>query len=1088
MNPQVSKEIPTTPPDTRHARPVFALANPQDVTAETPLSRLELQLKDLAVRLQATEQALANVQHRQDQIATLSLTRSPTTPRAIRVLRKRLRSLNLWPKSFDNPAAGKGEVLSQARSLAAPSDRTFFDPITAYDAWIEANRPTAASRADLRQALSDAGNLPTLSIVTPVYDTPISYLSTMVESVFGQVYENWELCIADDASSSTETLAYLADLENRDPRVKITRRPLNGGISEAANSAAALATGDVLVFVDHDDVITEDCLAELALYYASRPDADMVYTDDDKIDTSGHRYAPQFKPDWSPTLLLSYMYMSHTLSVRRSLFDVLGGFRKAFDGSQDYDFALRAAEKANHVGHIPRVLYHWRATPESTASSGAAKPDSFVAGQRAVQAALDRRDIKGTVIHPDWAQEAKVGMFALSFPDQGPSVTVIIPTFNQPDLLHDCLSTLTHTTYANYDVLVVDNGSDDPRALALLEEVATRPNHRVASIPKDDGKFNFAALMNAAVKQATADLVLLLNDDTRVINPAWMSQMVGYQSMDGVGSVGARLYFEDGCLQHAGIVHGFNDGLVGHAFRGNPAHHWGYMGFIRTAREYSAVTAACVLTPRSLFNAVGGFDAENFAVAYNDVDYGFRLVERGLRNIYCPEAELTHLEGKTRGYHDNPREAANLRRIYRDWRDPWYNPNLSLDDERFEPAARRLPMRSNRPVRLIAVSHNLNAEGAPNTLFDLVAGLKASGIVDPVVLAARDGPLRAAYEAIGVEVRLFVAPLPDAGAFDEGTDRLKIMIEGLGGEALIANTLHMFFAVNAASKAGIASIWCQHESEPWETYFDFLSPEVRSHAYAAFGQAYRVTYVADATKRGWAGVQTRHTAQTIRHGVPMARLAEEISRWSRSDARSALGVQNGEIVISLVGTVCHRKGQMDLVKALIGLASASPRPIRAFLAGAVPERDYLDQLREAIAAAPDDVAARITITGPVEDISIYYAAADIIACTSRIESAPRVLVEAMAFERAIVTTPVFGIPELVDPGVNAIFYAPGDTDALARAILRLATDDTLRETMAATSHDVLASRPGYMDMIYQYTALVREAALLRNTTTPGRSS
>ncbi|CAN5209793.1 N/A [soil metagenome] len=579
---------------------------------------------------------MANVQRRQDEIAALARGKASPTPRAIRVLRKRLRSLNLWPTSFDRLDPDKSDVLTRARALAAPEDRAFFDPLTAYDAWIEVNRPTEASRADLREALRGTLGLPKLSIVTPVYNTPSPLLSAMVDSVFGQIYENWELCIADDASAAPETQAYLATLEARDPRVRITRRPRNGGISEASNSAAALATGEVLVFVDHDDLITEDCLAEIALYYARRPDADIVYTDDDKIDMDGRRFAPQFKPDWSPTLLLSYMYMSHTLTVRRGLFESLGGFRKAFDGSQDYDFALRAAEKAAHIGHIPRILYHWRATPVSTASSGAAKPESFLAGQRAVQEAIDRRGLRGTVAHPDWAREANVGMFAVSFPDNGPSVTIIIPTFNQAALLRDCLAALTHTTYANYDVLVVDNGSDDPATLVLLAEIGSRQNHRVTRIPKVDGVFSFAALMNTAVDQATGDLVLLLNDDTRVINPAWLSQMVGYQSMEGVGSVGARLYFEDGSIQHAGIVHGFNDGLVGHAFRGAPNHSWGYMGFIRTAREYSAVTAACVLTPRALFQAVGGFDAENFAVAYNDFDYGFRLFECGLRNIYCP--------------------------------------------------------------------------------------------------------------------------------------------------------------------------------------------------------------------------------------------------------------------------------------------------------------------------------------------------------------------------------------------------------------------------------------------------------------------
>lgn len=1055
----------------------------QDETVDVVVS-LRRRIEQLSARLTTAETALAATQRRQDELASRGRKVKASTPRPLRVLRKRMRQFGLWPATMSEPRPTMGQaVLAQARDRGPAWQRKYFDAATPYEAWLAVNTMTEAARTDLEGALKSETGLPRISILTPVYDTPPAYLTAMVESVLRQIYDNWELCLADDASPSPETRALLIELAARDPRIKLTLREENGGISECTNSAAELATGDVIVFVDHDDLITPDCLAEIALYYARNPQADLVYSDDDKVDTGVRRYAPQFKPDWSPTLLLSYMYMSHALSVRRSLYEDLGGFRRDFDGSQDYDFALRAVEKARHVGHIPKILYHWRATPTSTASSGAAKAGSFEAGRRAVQEAIDRRCLSARVEHPQWAMDANVGMFALRFPDEGPSVTIVIPTFNQAGLLGQCIESLSQTAYRNYDVLIVDNGSDEPEALKLLEALNERTNHRVARIPKKNGVFNFAGLMNEAVAQASGELVLLLNNDTKVIDPAWLGQMVGYMSMDGVGSVGARLYFEDGTIQHAGIVHGLNDGLVGHAFRHARPHDWGYMGFIRTAREYSAVTAACLLTPKALFLEMGGFDEANFAVAYNDVDYGFRLVERGLRNIYCADAQLLHLEGKSRGFHDNPREAANLRRLYGDWRDPWFNPNLSLDSERFEPAARRAPMRAARPVRVAAISHNLNAEGAPNTLLDLLLGLHAAGVVDPIILSPRDGPLRAVYEDHEIEVRLFTAPLHDAGAFEEGVDRLQMMIEATGAEVVVANTLHMFFGVTAATRAGLASIWCQHESEPWETYFDFLAPDVRSNAYAAFAQAYRVTYVADATRRAWAGVQTRHTAQTIRHGVPPWRQAEEIERFSRAEARRLLGVTDDEALILVAGTVCRRKGQLDLVHALQHMSrAASLRPVRVFIAGALAERDYAHLLEAEIAKMPPEVGARITIAGPVDDLSLYYAAADVVACTSRVESAPRILVEAMAFGRAIVTTPVFGIPELVQPDVNALFYQPGDVAGLADALMRLVNDDTLRAAFAAAGPEVLASRPGYAEMLEQYEAIIREAAMLRRAT------
>ncbi|MGA0544723.1 glycosyltransferase [Brevundimonas sp. VNH65] len=1063
-------------------RPLVPLVQPAvagggDASGPTPapLEDLARRVANMAARLETAEAALTQLHRREDERLAREAKAVRRPPRPLRVLRKRLRAAGLWPDDRRGGVEG-AVVLAEARRNVPPRLRTCFDSRSPYQAWIEANVLTDEARADLEAVLAGRTDLPRISIVTPVHDTPPEYLRAMAASVRNQIFQDWELCLADDAGTSPITRAVLDEIAASDPRIKLVRRPTNGGISLATNSAAALATGEVLLFLDHDDLITPDCLAWFALHYADEPETDLAYSDDDKIGEDGDRYAPQFKPDWSPTLLLNYMYMSHALTVRRDLFEALGGFHAEYDGSQDYEFALRATERARKIGHISRVLYHWRAAHGSTARSGAAKPHSFEAGRKAVQGALDRRGIEARAIHPDWAREASVGMFSLVFPDSGPRVTIVIPTWNRPELLRRCVDSIQATRYADYDVLVADNGSDDPTALSLLAEIAARPNHRVVRIPRRPEGFSFSAVVNQAVRHARGEFILFLNNDTEVRSPQWLSQMVGHARMADVGAVGARLLFEDGSIQHAGIVHGLNDGLVGHAFRHAAPHDWGYMGFVRTSREYSAVTAACLLTPRALFNDLGGFDETDFAVAYNDVDYGFRLAERGLRSIYCAEAELLHLEGKSRGYVDNPRETANLRRIYGDWRDPYFNPNLSLDNENFLPAARRLPRLSSAPVRVVAVTHNLSPEGAPNTLFDLISGLKAAGIIDPVILSPRDGPLRADYEALGIEVRMFAAPPADPGGFENAVDRLSGLFDDLGAEVVMVNTLQMFFAVTAAAQSGVASIWAQHESEPWPTYFDYLAPEVRGFAYAAFGQTYRMVFVADATRRVWAGVQTRHSAQTIRHGVPPWRLAEETGRWTREQARAALGVEPGEKVLVLAGTVCRRKGQLDLAQALSDPGLTALGTIRTFMAGAQPEPDYAALVQDAINALSPSLARRTVLTGPVDDMTVYYAAADIVVCTSRLESAPRVLIEAMAFSRAIVTTPVFGVPELVDENVNALFYAPGDTAALARRLVELLGDDGRRGRMGALGPEVLASRPGYAEMLDQYGRLFREAA------------
>ncbi|TWA77106.1 GT2 family glycosyltransferase [Azospirillum brasilense] len=958
------------------------------------------------------------------------------------------------------------------------------EPLAPYEAWMSVNRLSRADVAELRAALAErAGRTPTISLVTPVYNTDPALFGELVDSVLAQVYENWELCLADDCSPSPHVAPMLEAAAARDPRIKVTRLPANGGISAATNAAVAMAGGEIVAFLDHDDLITPDCLAELALYYADHPDADIVYSDDDKIDMEGRRYAPQFKPDWSPVLLLSFMYFGHVFSVRRSLFQELGGFRKPFDGSQDYDFALRATERARHVGHVPKILYHWRAAPGSTAVSADGKPASIEAGRRAVEEAMARRGVADVrVTHPDWAAAARCGMFEIRFPDHGPSVTIVIPTKNQTGYLKTCLESLEQTTYRDYDVLVVDNESDDPAAIAYLDSLRSNPRVRVERIPSPGGRFSFANLNNEAVRRCTADYVLFLNNDTKVITPGWLGQMMGYARMPGVGAVGARLYFEDGTIQHAGIVHGYHEGLVGHAFRNNPPHDWGYMGFVRTAREYSGVTAACMLTPRALFEELGGFDEVNFAVAYNDVDYSYRVVRAGRTCVYCSTAELFHFEGKSRGFRDDPQERVNFRRLYGDWHDRWYNPNLSLENERFEPATVRPQTRRTGPVRAVMVTHNLNHEGAPATLMDLTIGLVERGAVSAHVLSPTDGPLRAIYEAAGIAVHILprqpLQGVHDAATLARAHDALAAWLKEVGAEVVVANTLQTFWAVTAASRAGLPALWCQHESEPWETYFDHLPPALRTAAYGAFAQAYRVLYVAEATRRSWRALDSRRTFQVIRHGIPPQRLAEEVSRWGHADARARLEVGDDELVIEIVGTVCHRKGQIDMVKAFAQLPESVQKRLRVYLVGRVGEADYGEAIAAEIARLPAAVADRVVVTGPVDDPFLYYAAADISVCTSLIESAPRVIVEAMACGLPIITTPVFGIPELVREDVNALFYPAGDAGALAALTARLVEDGALRRRLASKSRAVLDGQPGFAEMVVGYAEVLRQAVNL----------
>ena len=952
-------------------------------------------------------------------------------------------------------------------------------PIDPYDAWLEVNRWNSRRETLLRERLSGLTEGLLLSVVMPVYNPPVEFLNRAIQSVVDQVYEKWELCIADDCSTDPLVRSTLERWADQEPRIRIVFRQDNGNISRATNSAAELARGEYLVLLDQDDEITPDALGEVALNLASRPETDILYSDDDKIDLKGRRYDPQFKPDWSPELLLSYMYFSHLFVVRRGLFLDLQGMRVGFEGSQDYDLALRASEKARSIGHIPKILYHWRALPTSIASSASTKPMSFAAGIRAVQDAFDRRGIQGEVLQPDWALKAKCGIFAHRFPEEGPSVAIIIPTRNNVAVLRACIESIKKTTYRNYEVVIVDNESDDP----ATSEYLRKSSHKVLRIPNPDGRFNFAVINNRAVEQVVADYVLFLNDDTRVITPEWLTQMVGYLKLPGAGAVGARLLLPDGRIQHAGVVHGYYNGMVGPAFKLSSAHNNGYLGYTRVSRNYSAVTAACMLTPRALFLETGGFDEQHFGVAYNDVDYCYRLLATGYRVVYSPGAELVHHEGFSRGFVSNPNESAKYRKKYGRMVDPYYNPNLSLEQERFPINAGTIAPRSLKPVRVLMCAFNLNWEGAPHCQYEIATKLKEKGVIDPVIFSPTDGPLRQMYEAREIQVEVGEHPLTslvDSSDYQKRIAEFARQIKEWNVDLVYGITVLTFYAIEAARYLDLPSIWNPRESEPWQTYFDFLPREVAHRALHCFAYPYKVVFDSNASRQAWQPLNSHHNFMTIHNGLDRERLDAALRQRPRDIARRKLKISPGELAVLLVGTVCERKGQIDLVKALGRLDDRQAKRIRCLIVG---DRSgaYSDRLRKAVSSLPFSRRSRIKIIPETSDLALYYAAADIFVCCSRIESFPRVILEAMAVGLPIITTPVFGIAEQVQDNVSALFYPPGDAKALAEVIVRLIEDPLLRQRLAENTGCALDALIDFDSMIDAYAQVFREAWLSGGT-------
>lgn len=507
----------------------------------------------------------------------------------------------------------------------------------------------------------------------PVYDTDEDALTEAIESVRGQVYENWELCVADDVSSKPEVRRILREYVELDRRVGVQFLSKHEGIAGASNAAISTATGAFIGFLDHDDLLTGDALFEIVRLLNTNPDVDFIYTDEDKIDERNIRVDPFFKPDWSPDLLLTMHYAAHFAVYRTELVRKLRGLRKGFDGSQDYELALRATEATSRIAHIAKPVYSWRKLSSSTATSLSAKPTAREAQKKAVREALNRRGLVADVLdgYNNWNR------IKYKLKDH-PLVSVITICHNQPHVLKLCIDSIEHkTNYPNYEILVVDQESDEKQTIDYLKTL--RSKHRVV---RYEGAYNLARINNFAVDRTKASYLLFLNNNMEVITPDWMTEMVSIaDSRDDVGIVGAKLLYCDGRIEHAGVVVGC-EGASSHPFRGKPNSDAGYFGFPHVIRNWISVTAACMLVKRSVFKSLDGFD-ENMAVAGSDVDLGIRANRRGILTVYTPYAVLRYREDFTG---QGPSPLAEKKYCTKKWallleRDPYYNPNLSLESE-----------------------------------------------------------------------------------------------------------------------------------------------------------------------------------------------------------------------------------------------------------------------------------------------------------------------------------------------------------------------------------------------------------------------
>jgi glycosyltransferase involved in cell wall biosynthesis len=602
-----------------------------------------------------------------------------------------LKAVRVWRQS--GLKALRKKVWERLTVQQRENDYRTWVPI--YDTLTEADRHAITAR--IPQLLHQ----PLISVIMPVYNVDETWLRLAVESVCKQLYPHWELCIADDKSDLPHVRRVLEEYSSKDQRIKAVFRETRGHISAASNSAIEVVHGEFIALLDHDDELPEHALYMVAEELNACPEADLIYSDEDKLNQRGERNAPHFKPDWNPDLLYSYNYISHLGVYRTAIVRQLGGFRQGYEGSQDYDLALRVIEQIpeHHIRHIPHVLYHWREVTGSLALGGSEKEYAHEAARNAIRSHFQRTGINARVT------EGYGGFHRVIYPvpEPAPLVSVIIATRDRLELLSQTVAgLLNETDYAPLEIIIVDNLSKNTATFKYLHEI--QKDSRVKVVEYAD-TFNYSAINNFGVRESSGKVIALINNDIKVISPGWLKEMVSHALRPGIGAVGAKLLYPDDTVQHAGIILGVK-GVAGHAHKLIPRNSAGYLNRAMIIQNLSAVTGACMVLRRAVFEELGGLDEVNLTVAFNDVDLCIRLLENNYRIVWTPYAELYHLESASRGRDDTqenaPRFSKESEYMIHVWKDrltsdPCYSQNLTLHGEDFSFA---MPPRVLKPWKL----------------------------------------------------------------------------------------------------------------------------------------------------------------------------------------------------------------------------------------------------------------------------------------------------------------------------------------------------------------------------------------------------
>ena len=968
---------------------------------QSQISQLKGQIKDQKRLLSAAKNACRK-NGRCFQISSEPKERRTFGERIRREFRRNLRRLGLVTVPAPMPAAKDSSLPKAVPSL----DR--------YETWILEHEPDAAALEKQRVKAREFSASPKISLLVPVHNTPATFLEEMFASVTAQTYGNWELCVVDGGSDSIETTEAVGRWTTSDPRIRFQRLTENLGIAENTNRALALATGDFVTCIDHDDLLASFALYEMARAIANQPDAEIFYSDEDRLSAEGKRHSPFFKPEWSPELLLSSMYLGHLTVYRRDLVERVGAFRKEFDLSQDYDFALRATELTSRILHVPHVLYHWREHPGSGSAGG--KPDARKTNLSALADAMKRRNLPADIIEYPTTNRARLKVA------QWPRVSVIVPT-DSPRRAQICANDLrAQTKYPDLEIVIVANSK-----LTELLKLSGSANDPLRLVSYDK-PFNFSEKCNLGAEASTGDRLIFFNDDVEPTQSDWVQKLIEPLENSEIGAVSPKLLYEDGKIQHAGLVMGVR-GLAGTAFHQRPADSTEHFNLAQSMRNVAALSAACLAMRREDFFRIGGFDSINTPIAHSDMDLCFKVREAGLRCVYTPFATLTHTGHVSLGWEEKKstervRDKASIYMLKR-WpeyatRDPYFTDNMRDWLHSDSPIPIRMsagkPTTTRSSADLLFVSHDLSLSGAPMMLFHAAVWCAQHGFF-VVLIAPAEGPLLEKFEEAGITV--IIDPLVE-------TEHDSFAKFGRDFDLIVANTIRSGAAVRAMNNEGVPIAWWIHE--PGTVGEHYLREDAKLRAAVPMADA--VIVPSERTAAVYRPFTDR-PVHCLRNAIPD--IADRRIARNKSETRA--------LRFLLLGSIEPRKGQDIFVRGISLLPADLQQAAEFQIAGRVLDPDFWPPLAK-VAANLQNFSVTGALSHP-EAIELMRNA-DVIVSASRDEAMPTVtILEAMSLGKALIATTVGGALEALTEGKNALLIRPDSPEAMAAAMKRLIDDPKL---------------------------------------------